>query len=74
VPSRTDIYDKIGKFLKLPRAKVAKLTDHQRKEPKFNGKTTNFKLLLPGIVKLQRPTHIFARKSIVDEDSAGGPK
>ena len=32
VPSRTDIYDKIGKFLKLPSGKLAKLADHQRKE------------------------------------------
>jgi transcriptional regulator with XRE-family HTH domain len=31
-PSRTDIYDKIGKFLKLPSGKLAKLADHQRKE------------------------------------------
>jgi len=29
---RTDIYDKIGKFLKLPPGKLAKLADHQRKE------------------------------------------
>ena len=29
---RTDIYDKIGKFLKLPAGKLAKLADHQRKE------------------------------------------
>jgi transcriptional regulator with XRE-family HTH domain len=32
VPSRTDIYDKIGKFLKLPSGKLAKLADHQRRE------------------------------------------
>ena len=32
VPSRTDIYDKIGKFLKLPSGKLANLADHQRKE------------------------------------------
>ena len=31
-PSRTDIYDKIGKFLKLPSGRLAKLADHQRKE------------------------------------------
>jgi transcriptional regulator with XRE-family HTH domain len=31
-PGRTDIYDKIGKFLKLPAGKLAKLADHQRKE------------------------------------------
>src|SRR6202158_6331505 len=31
-PSRTDIYDKIGKFLKLPSGKLAKLADHERKE------------------------------------------
>jgi len=31
-PSRTDIYDKIGKFLKLPSGKLTKLADHQRKE------------------------------------------
>jgi transcriptional regulator with XRE-family HTH domain len=31
-PDRTDIYDKMGKFLKLPGAKLAKLADHQRKE------------------------------------------
>lgn len=31
-PSRTDIYAKMGKFLKLPAGKLAKLADHQRKE------------------------------------------
>ncbi len=31
-PGRTDIYDKMGKFLKLPSGKLAKLADHQRKE------------------------------------------
>jgi transcriptional regulator with XRE-family HTH domain len=31
-PGRTDIYDKIGKFLKLPSGKLAKLADHQRRE------------------------------------------
>src|SRR6202795_471020 len=31
-PGRTDIYDKIGKFLKLPNGKLAKLADHERKE------------------------------------------
>jgi len=31
-PSRTDIYDKNGKFLKLPSGRLAKLADHQRKE------------------------------------------
>ena len=31
-PGRTDMYDKIGKFLKLPSGKLAKLADHQRKE------------------------------------------
>ena len=31
-PSRTDIYDKIGKFLKLPSGKLTKLADHQRRE------------------------------------------
>src|SRR5712671_7072553 len=31
-PGRTDIYDKIGKFLKLPGGQLAKLADHQRKE------------------------------------------
>jgi transcriptional regulator with XRE-family HTH domain len=31
-PSRTDIYDKIGKFLKLPSGKLSRLADHQRKE------------------------------------------
>ena len=31
-PSRTDIYDKMGKFLKLPSGKLAKLAEHQRKE------------------------------------------
>src|SRR3984893_19474374 len=31
-PGRTDIYDKIGKFLKLPGGKLARLADHQRKE------------------------------------------
>jgi len=31
-PGRTDIYEKFGKFLKLPSGKLAKLADHQRKE------------------------------------------
>jgi len=31
-PRRTDIYDKMGKFLRLPSGKLAKLADHQRKE------------------------------------------
>jgi len=31
-PSRTDIYDKIGKFLKLPSGKLSKLADHQRRD------------------------------------------
>jgi transcriptional regulator with XRE-family HTH domain len=31
-PGRTDIYDKMGRFLKLPGGKLAKLADHQRKE------------------------------------------
>ena len=29
---RTDIYDKMAKFLKLPSSKLSKLADHQRKE------------------------------------------
>src|SRR5580700_1382643 len=31
-PDRTDIYDKMGKFLKLPKGNLSKLADHQRKE------------------------------------------
>ncbi len=31
-PGRTDIYDKIGKFLKLPGGKLSKLAEEQRKE------------------------------------------
>ena len=31
-PGRTDIYDKMGKFLKLPGGKLSKLADDQRKE------------------------------------------
>ncbi len=31
-PGRTDIYDKMGRFLKLPSGKLSKLADHQRKE------------------------------------------
>ena len=31
-PSRSNIYDKIGKFLKLPGSRLSKLADHQRKE------------------------------------------
>src|SRR5712691_4884722 len=31
-PRRTDIYDKMGKFLRLPSGKLAKLADHQRKD------------------------------------------
>ncbi len=31
-PSRTDIYEKMGKFLKVPGGKLSKLADHQRKE------------------------------------------
>jgi transcriptional regulator with XRE-family HTH domain len=30
--NRTDIYDKMGKFLRLPSGKLSKLADHQRKE------------------------------------------
>ena len=31
-PNRTDIYDKMDKFLKLPSGELARLADHQRKE------------------------------------------
>jgi transcriptional regulator with XRE-family HTH domain len=31
-PGRTDIYDKMGKFLKLPGGELSKLADHERKE------------------------------------------
>src|SRR5437870_13618132 len=31
-PERTDIYDKLGKFLKLPAGKLAGLADLQRKQ------------------------------------------
>ena len=31
-PDRTDIYDKMGKFLKLPTGKLSELAEHQRKE------------------------------------------
>ena len=31
-PTRSDIYDKIGKFLKLSTSRLSKLADHQRKE------------------------------------------
>src|SRR5437660_12510377 len=31
-PNRTDIYDKMDKFLKLPTRELARLADHQRKE------------------------------------------
>ena len=31
-PDRTDIYEKMGKFLKLPSGKLSKLADYQRKE------------------------------------------
>src|SRR5437899_12986611 len=31
-PNRTDIYDKMDKFLKLPSGELAKFADHQRKE------------------------------------------
>jgi transcriptional regulator with XRE-family HTH domain len=31
-PGRTDIYDKMGEFLKLPSGNLAKLAEHQRKE------------------------------------------
>jgi len=31
-PRRTDVYEKMGRFLKLPSGKLAKLADHQRKE------------------------------------------
>ena len=31
-PSRSNIYDKIGKFLNLPSNRLSKLADHQRKE------------------------------------------
>lgn len=31
-PDRTDIYDKMGKFLRLPAGKLSELAEHQRKE------------------------------------------
>ena len=31
-PDRTDIYEKMGKFLKLPHGKLSELAEHQRKE------------------------------------------
>src|SRR5438093_481628 len=31
-PERTDIYDKLGRFLKLPAGKLARLADVQRKQ------------------------------------------
>ncbi len=31
-PDRTDIYDKMGKFLRLPTGKLSELAEHQRKE------------------------------------------
>src|SRR5438445_46988 len=31
-PNRTDIYDKMDRFLKLPTGELARLADHQRKE------------------------------------------
>lgn len=31
-PDRTDIYAKMGRFLKLPRGKLSRLAEHQRKE------------------------------------------
>src|SRR3989304_5607480 len=31
-PNRTDIYDRMEKFLKLPSGELSKLADHQRKE------------------------------------------
>ena len=31
-PNRSDIYDKMGRFLKLPAGKLTKLAEHQRKE------------------------------------------
>src|SRR6266849_10394091 len=31
-PARTDIYDKMGKLLKLPSGQLSKLADHQRKK------------------------------------------
>jgi transcriptional regulator with XRE-family HTH domain len=31
-PGRTDIYDKMGEFLKLPSGRLSKLAEHQRKE------------------------------------------
>ena len=31
-PDRTDIYDKMGKFLKLPSGKLSKLAEHQQKD------------------------------------------
>ncbi|MFZ0922819.1 MAG: helix-turn-helix transcriptional regulator, partial [Candidatus Acidiferrales bacterium] len=30
-PDRTDIYEKMGKFLKLPAGNLAELAEHQRK-------------------------------------------
>jgi len=31
-PDRTDIYEKMAKFLKLPSDRLSKLADHQRRE------------------------------------------
>src|SRR5213079_3376164 len=31
-PNRTDIYDKMDKFLKLPSGELARLADHERKQ------------------------------------------
>src|SRR5690349_24355483 len=31
-PNRTDIYDKMDKFLKLPTGELARLADHERKQ------------------------------------------
>jgi hypothetical protein len=44
-PGRTDIYDKMGKFLKLPSGKLAKLAEHQLRFAKTPPETQNAAVL-----------------------------
>ena len=56
-PQRTDIYDKLGKFLKLPAGSLAEMADLQRKQDlqkKIQSRLTRFsKTSAPTLLQLQ---------------------
>jgi len=62
-PTRTDIYEKMDKFLKLPRGKLATLADVQRKEELKRELGDEAAPLLPEVrdVILQTTQHTSAR-------------